>query len=216
MKRTRLDQWTVWLLYVSFALVYTVPLVACGSTGICDPTIDGNYLSVSKVIRQTYWNTSFAFVSALFIASSTHVLLSATKSRYAHALCICAAVCAIVPSIIPLDSTERWDTVDVVHSAGAVGAAFFQGLFVVWTLRQEEFCYKRYRATLWLNAAALGGSFVLLVATTVLKPMETKSRTFTACGYFVAEYVISVALLGILRVIILAASTSQAPTHAWK
>ena len=197
------NAWTLWTLYGSYALVYAIPFLACSAHArTCDPSLKDNYLSVSRVIRQTYWNTSFAFVSALFISSLTYVLLLCTTSRFGRIAVVCSALCGIVPAVVPLNEHEGWDAVDVVHTAFAVASALFQAAYLVWILQSKS--YAEWRAPLAVSAAVFFGATVALAAATGARwgaDSETEATKFT---YFAAEYAISATIFTMARTVVVA------------
>jgi hypothetical protein len=205
MKRQEAAQaWIEWLVYGSFALVYLIPFLACAATpGLCDPFVQGNFLSVSKVIRSTYWNTSFAFVSALFIASATQTLLVNTKSRLGRFAAVGSALCAIVPAVVPLDdggNQDDWHAVDIVHTVFAVATGLFNTIYFGWIVRCKA--YAVWRLPLIISAVAFGAAVLLLVVATLVRYTTERNNYVLNVLYFVGEYVISAALFGLVRTVI--------------
>lgn len=203
--------WLVATFYVSYVLIYIVPLLACSANSqLCDPSVQGNFLSVSRVIRQTYWNTSFAFTSALFIASTTYILIIYTPSHLARVAVIGSAICGIVPAVVPLNEHEGWDVVDIVHTAFAVCACVFQLVYVAWIVSCKP--YAPWRLPLAVAAVAFAGALVALAAATGARWGANSASTATKLTYFVSEYVISASLYCTVRTVLVANQIGDPPS----
>jgi len=198
-KRTAGGNWVVNLFYASAFVLYIIPFIACASSKICDPTIDHNYLSISHVIRRSYWNTSFAFLSAIFIVTAAHLQYSNTKG-VSRVFVVLGALATSLPAAIPVDNSPHWSATDIVHTIGAVGSALFQFAFTIslfWCRHLEE-----YRPALWVAVGIFVSAFILLGIGTGFRVTETHSTVFSASGFFVSEYLFTVAFFATIRLLV--------------
>ena len=199
MKSKRLEGWIIFLLYASSALLYVIPFIACATSGICDPTAKDNHLSISHVIRQTYWNTTYAFLTASFVISSACIEYSVAKYTWIKALVVISAFFTAIPAAVPVDNKTGWSAADYLHTIGAGMAAVLQFVFCITLLFRKDM--KAYLVPLSVSVASFSLALALLVVNTALRSTSNGS-TFENVGFFVSEYLITASVFGALRTII--------------
>jgi hypothetical protein len=203
--------WQAGILYFSAGVIWLLPLIGCGAStkyGQPDCLVQPNIeVSISSLMRQGSFATSFAYFGALFFSSVFFILTQFEKSFFITLTTLFALVCSSIPLLVPIstDDTTVSTTEDNVHLAFAIlGGIFFLFPFAYILVRlyrvarttQPQASMFFWLLLCWISVYLIAG--LIIVGVNGSQP----SGGMGAYGVAIGEYLAFAALVCATRVVI--------------
>jgi hypothetical protein len=212
LKTQHVRVWQCAALYFSAAVLFIVPLVGCGISdkyGQTDCAVHAkNTVSVSSIIRNGAFASTFAFFGGIFFVNAFFVIVQFEKHFIVTMSTLVALLCICVPLIVPMTTGDDDLMVqrDTAHSTFAfIGgglllipmAYILARLYNVARTQNSTASNMFWILLVWVCVFVVSGFFTVIVAS-----INSSDTTLSSLGIVVGEYLSLAAFVCALRTIV--------------